>query len=171
MGLKTTLTNFGTISGLKCNYSKTNIMKIGLTTNTPDNIADLGFRIVSELKILEFIVTSKFEESSHNFDTVLEKVLSAAKFWEKFNLSLPGRINICKTFMLSEIGYIASILAPDSDQLSKLQNTMDGFCLGKINVAKDRYYRPLHEAGLGLKKISDFITGLQAKWVKIALTL
>ena len=169
LNLKNTLTNFGIISGLKCNYSKTNVLKIGLINNTPENIADLGFRVVSELKILGFSVTSSFEDSSRNFDTVLEKVLSAAKFWEKFNLSLPGRINICKTFMLSQIGYIASILVPDSEQLSKLQKTMDGFCLGKINIAKDRYYRPPHEAGLGLIKISDFITGLQAKWVKIAL--
>ena len=167
--LKASLTSFGTLSGLQCNYSKTNIMKIGHITPTPEDITNLGFKIVGELKILGFTVTNNFDDSSHNFDTVVEKVLASAKFWEKFTLSLPGRINICKTFLLSQVGYFASILWPSNGQLATLQQIMDKFCIGKFNVAKDRFYRPPHEAGLGLVNLGDFINGLQAKWVKLAL--
>ena len=84
-------------------------MKIGHITPTPEDITNLGFKIVGELKILGFTVTNNFDDSSHNFDTVVEKVLASAKFWEKFTLSLPGRINICKTFLLSQVGYFASM--------------------------------------------------------------
>ena len=169
--LKNLLEEFGAVSGLKCNYGKTNVMKIGIVHNTPENIVNIGFNFVEELKILGFSVTNNFADSYSNFDAVIAKVLANAKFWEKFTLSLPGRINICKTFLLSQIGYIASILTPDNIQLDRIQQILDKFVLGKLNIAKDRFYRPPCETGLGLINIRHFVTGLQAAWIKKALFL
>ena len=69
-------------------------MKIGKVHNTHENIVNIGFNFVEELKILGFSVTNNFADNNSNFDAVIAKVLANAKFWEKFGLSLPGRINI-----------------------------------------------------------------------------
>ena len=116
LSLKNSLTDFGIVSGLKCNYNKTNIMQIGHCQPIPENIRNLGFSFVSGLKILGYWVTNNFEDSSINFDKIIAKISAMAKFCEKFSLSLPGRINICKTFLLSQVGFIASIFLTRQDK-------------------------------------------------------
>jgi len=86
--------------------------------------------------------------------------------WERFYLSLPGRISICKTFMLSQIGYLGSIIMPSDAQLKRLQDLLDKFCLGTLRVAKKRLYLPAREGGLGLINLRDYIISLQCAWIK-----
>jgi hypothetical protein len=52
--------DFGIISGLCTNVEKTTIMRIGNTTSVMDpRIEDLGFTLVTEMKILGFVIDGK----------------------------------------------------------------------------------------------------------------
>jgi hypothetical protein len=100
------------------------------------------------------------------FDETLRKIRQGIEYWERFNLSLPGRISVCKTFLLSQIGYIGSIVSPTAEQEKNLQKALNDFCIGTMRTAAKKLYTPLSEGGLGLIKLSDFITSLQCSWVK-----
>ena len=41
---------------------------------------------------------------------MIEKINSAVNRWARFNLSLPGRINIPKSMLYSQVNYLGSVL-------------------------------------------------------------
>jgi hypothetical protein len=90
------------------------------------------------------------------------------EYFEKFYLPLAGGISVCKTFMLSQIGYTGSFITPDWNQTKRMQDLMDNFCLGTIRFARKKFYLPANMGGggLGLINIKHFITALQCSWIK-----
>jgi hypothetical protein len=119
--IKSILTGFGNISGLKCNVEKSNLLIIG-TDRVPDYATSSDFAVVNSLKILGINITRNFDDLYSNFDKVETKIVSTANFWKRFNLSLIGRINVAKTLMLSQVGYVGCILSPKTKQLKRISN-------------------------------------------------
>ena len=78
---------------------------------------------------------SKLDKLLDNFQTVIEKMLKITRFWSRLNLSLPGRITVAKTFLISQINHIGCILTPSQSQIEMMQNIIDNFCLSSINLA------------------------------------
>lgn len=105
--LKTILTEFSKVSGLNANLQKTQIMAIGDLTNL-EVLNNAGMTVVDEITLLGMKSDNKIEKLHDNFEVVLKKVLGIVYFWERFNLSLPGRILIAKTFLLSQINHIGA---------------------------------------------------------------
>ena len=108
INVKTILDNFGKLSGLIINVEKTQVLPINVTQDLAENIAETGFSIVKNLTILGLDISENFEET--NFNKLMVKIRGMALFWEKFKLSIVGRINIAKTYLLSQIGYFAPVL-------------------------------------------------------------
>jgi hypothetical protein len=102
------------------------------------------------------------------FHDLYVKISNIITSWERYRLSMPGRIGICKTLLLSQISYIGSICNPTDNMLNNIQNLIDSFVMGTLIVSKDRHYIPPSEGGLGLINLKNFLTGLQASWVKKA---
>jgi len=46
------------------------------------------------------------------FNMAIINIDNIARFWNRLNLGIGGRINIAKTFMLSQIGYIGCFVPP-----------------------------------------------------------
>ena len=61
-------------------------------------------------------------------------------YWNRFNLSLPGRIKMSNTFLLSLINHLGCFIMPQEDQIEKMQKIIDNFCVGTHNCAKGRLY-------------------------------
>ena len=95
---------------------------------------------------------------------------NVANYWNRFKLSLPGRIAIAKTFLLSLINHIGCILIPLDHQLVIMQNITDKFCIGPLNISKDRLYTAPCRGGLGLICIKDFLIAQHTIWIKRAST-
>ena len=166
--IRDTLSNFANISGLKCNYSKTKILRIGNIAPLTREILELGFEWVEEIKVLGVTISNDLGKITDNFIETEKKIDNMIKFWSKFNLTLPGRINVIKTFMLSQLGYIGSIISPLQEQLTGIQKKINKYAMGSMIVAENRLYLPLNEGGLGLISISDYLSGLQLAWIKKA---
>jgi hypothetical protein len=45
-------------------------------------------------------------------ENAIVSMRNIAKFWDRLNLSLPGRINIAKALLLPQINYLGSIIQP-----------------------------------------------------------
>ena len=165
--IKIILDNFRTLSGLSTNYEKTAIMRIGnVGTRLPDLMQNLGFSYVDKIKLLGFTITNGDNLANLNFEPVTEKVTNLIKFWERFYLSLSGRITVYKTLLLPQINYVASVLMPSEYTLTNLSLIMENFVCKGFNIAKDRLYRKPQDGGLGLFNLELFINALQCTWIK-----
>jgi len=100
------LETFGALSGLKCNLEKTCLMYIGPANRlAQEQIAGLGFQIVDNIKVLGYTITAEGLDLENIYTTINRKVIANISTWSKFNLSLPGRIRIAKTFLCLQVSY------------------------------------------------------------------
>ena len=162
------MVDFSHISGLKCNFEKTSVIPVGYNPSVPDWLQNCGFRVDTEFKLLGMTIDQKAKKLLDNFDITIKKIKSVANFWTKFKLSLPGRIAVANTYLILQINHIGCFLTPSDFQLSEMQKIIDSFCIGSLNVSSERRYLPAKMGGLGLIKLSDFITAQQTMWIKRA---
>ena len=93
---------------------------------------------------------------------------SIIRYWDRFYLSLQGKITVYKTLLLPQLNYIGSILMPDQITLSDISVLMENFVTQGFQIAKKRLYTAPDQGGLGLFELKDFITALQCTWIKRA---
>ncbi len=91
--------------------------------------------------------------------------------WLPYKLSLPGRINIAKSLMYSQINYLGCFLPFPAGFITSIDNSITNFVKGKLNVAKKRLYKPVKEGGLGLFEITNFLHAQRCAWIRRCLSL
>jgi len=165
--VKNILNDFGRISGLKCNVEKTNILAIGNAGNAEEDLNDIGFNFTRNLTVLGVEIGEQFET---NYDKIIMKVQKQVNFWSRFNLSLPGRITIAKTMMYSQINYLGCFINFSSAQIENISNIITRFVGGKLNIAKQRFFKSPSEGGLGLFELQTFLQAQKCSWVRRAFT-
>ena len=165
--LKKILVDFALISGLVCNFDKTSVIPVGPNADIRDGFND-DIRVESSFTLLGMEIDNKLSNLQSNFDKTIDKIGKCALYWSRFNLTLPGRIAVAKTFMLSLINHIGCILMPSNTQIDKMQTIVDRFCIGKLNVSKERLYLPIDRGGCGLVNIRDFLVAQHTIWLKRA---
>ncbi len=163
--LRRILEDFEAVSGLACNYDKTCVLPIGPLV---PNLDLAGFTITESIKLLGFNVTKNFENSDDTFVQIHEKIKGLISFWERFRLSLPGRISVIKNLLIPQINYLGSILSPSDRVLSAIQDSLDAFALNGINCAKERRYLSPENGGLGLFDLKIFLDAQRCSWLKRA---
>ena len=166
--LKNILSEFGRFSGLKCNVEKSSILQIGNCIPVTEEINSLGFTFVDKFTLLGLDISNNFLQLQQCHDKTVAKIESLVRFWSRFKLSLPGRISISKTLLLSQVNYLGCIIMPTRAQLNAIANIVENFVKGTLPVAKNRYYIPPCQGGLGLINIEDFLIAQQAVWIKRA---
>jgi hypothetical protein len=98
--------DFENISGLSCNVQKSNILLIGHAPEDPagiNEISVLGFNIVDEITVLGFKLNNSEQVVADNSNIILNRLKNQYRIWNRFNLSLPGRLSIAKTMFYSQI--------------------------------------------------------------------
>ena len=132
-------------------------------------ILGLGFPFTNELTILGFILNNNDTFVEKNYKKVLRKIDNIIRFWERFNLSIPGKISIYKTLLIPQINFIASILTPGDVILDRLEKLMDSFVTKGLNISLVKKYTAASRGGLGLFKLKNFISALQVTWINRAV--
>ena len=165
------LNNFENISGLGCNLEKTSLMTIGEVSNIPKNIKELGLNLCNEITLLGAKIKNSGICYESNHKIVLEKVRNTANFWKKFSLSLPGRINVAKTFLYSQINYLGCFLPFTENLVTDLSSEIGNFVMGNLNIGKGRIFDNVENGGLGLFPVKDFIYAQMCSWIKRAIDL
>ena len=167
--LKEILEKFKVLSGLACNVEKSFVMRIGDESDPVDQaIIDIGFPFTEELTILGFKIRNNSNQIASNYEGIRTKVSNIIRFWERFNLTVPGKITIYKTLLLPQINFIATVLTPDEYYLSELEKMMENFVTKGLSLSKKRVYMAVSEGCLGLFKLENFISALQCSWIRRA---
>jgi hypothetical protein len=164
--LRKYLDDFASISGLRCNYDKTMVMPVGTGGPPP---ADMHcFLLSNKITLLGLDITNDIGSISDAFLKIRDKIVNIILFWERFRLSLTGRISIVKTLIIPQLNYLGCILTPDNDTLDQSQTLIDEFVLNGQNMSKDRRYLPPEMGGLGIFNLHDFLIAQKCSWVKRA---
>jgi hypothetical protein len=159
--LKQAMLDFGEFSGLKCNVEKTVLMQIGNIIPPSQEILDLGFTLVDSIKLLGMEIDQNLTKLDDNFVAVHDKIVNSVAYWKRYNLSLPGRINVIKSLMVSLINYLGCFLMPKPVTLNKIQKVLDDYAIGKLKVARNRICLPPDSGGLGLFRLDEFLASQQ----------
>jgi hypothetical protein len=165
------LIKFRVISGLETNVEKTTLMQIGSEDPIPQGILDLGFDVQNSVKLLGLKIKNRGETFSENFESMEEKIQNQIRFWTRFNLSLPGRINVAKTFMYSNLNYLGCFLPMPGGKITQISNLIENYVKGTLNIAKERLTKKREEGGLGLFDIEIFLRAQACTWAKRAQNL
>jgi hypothetical protein len=144
------------------------VVPIGFDNNVPvpDFIANSGFKVVNKVTILGTEISNNVEDLQLNFEKIIVKLHAIKNFWSRFKLSLTGRILVAKKFMLSQIGYLGSVISPTNQQIKAMKTCIEDFVKGGLNVANSRVSGNLVDRGLGMIDVGLYVTALQAAWFK-----
>ena len=139
------LNHFWEISGLKCNIGKTKVIPVGVFEG--ENICqDLKLSWEQDFTILGIEIDNKLNLLNKDFENIYNKTRSIISRWSGYDLSIQGKITVCKTLLISQYTYIGSILdCITSEQMILIQNQMDYFInhgknTPKEDIAKKNHY-------------------------------
>jgi hypothetical protein len=156
--LKKILTDFEQISGLECNLDKTNIMLIGGASHNDNEVRNQGFAEKKSLTILGMKISNKLDvDIQVSADHITRKIVENINRWERFNLSLPGRIQIAKTMLYSQINYLGCFLNFSNNTLLAWESLIHNYVKANLNVSKQRAFLPVEFGGLGLFDLINFL--------------
>jgi hypothetical protein len=106
-----------------------------------------------------------------NFEMLKRKIINALAGWKVRNLSLLGKILIYKTFGLSQIIYVLTVLDLDAAQYKDLDNLFYSFIFGReitcdrrnIRISKSKLCTPVLLGGFGMINFKEIINGIRCK--------
>jgi hypothetical protein len=75
-------------------------------------VTGCGFEVTENLKLLGINIRANLDNVAEIFEGILTKIVNQAAYWERFKLSIPGRITIAKTFLVSQLNYVGCFLSP-----------------------------------------------------------
>jgi exonuclease III len=165
--LKNILDGFGLMSGLICNFEKSFILPTNphIDNELLTEIENIGLPVSNKIKLLGFNITSDGINVREYFDGLYEKILGIIAFWQRFRLSLQGRLNVFKTLILCQINYGGCFLDFGEADVDRLQTICNGFVLSNIRLSKEKLYADPESGGIGLINIKDYLCAQRAVWI------
>ena len=166
------LQTFERLSGLKVNFDKSEIVKLGSTKNDNLNI-DNGIKITKDyLKVLgiKIPINNKVEDLIKlNYEPVLGKIKSIIKTWSRRTLTYFGKATIIKTLILPQIIYqLTNLPSPPDAYLKDIDNLIFEFLWDKKRpkIKKSQLYLEHSHGGLKIPNIYAFSQSLKLRWIK-----
>jgi hypothetical protein len=157
------LTSFGKLSGLNINMDKTHIMITGREWEGPDNIE--GIKIQKECRLLGVLIDYKGKNLQCNWEKCKTKIQGLINFWNQYNLTLIGRVLVAKTFLLSQVSFLMGIIPIDVNTAKIIEEMIEKYTIGKLQIARDRIYNKTEQGGTGLLKLLELDTAMKSAWV------
>ena len=162
------------VSGLKLNADKTEIISKGgnSTFKAKYNGTNVMINICDRIKVNGIVLSYDFEAARKiNIEKLTEMVELQLKSWCKRNLSLLGKIQIFKTFGLSQILYKLTVLHINKSEAKKLTNLIYKFIWNRkmdANKAPDRIKRKtmtgkIKSLGFGMLDFREVVEGIRLK--------
>ena len=108
---------FKQLSGLEINEGKTKRIGTNLENVTPLT-DEVKFKYVTSFTLLGVEIDNKLCNLSQNFELRKKKIRQKIAIWRKLNLSTIGNLIISKTFLISQLGYLLSMMDCPQKNLS-----------------------------------------------------
>ena len=167
------LKEFSVFSGLNINMKKCAILFMGSNNDNAMRTID-NIEIVNKVKIvgIYFSNYNSASEMVENWEGRLAKIKSIIKLWMRRKLTIIGKIQIIKTFILSQLVYVLQSLSLPCDVLSEFNTIIYRFIWRKDNTDKrawERVKRTIlsnskENGGLEMINLHDFQKSFLLSW-------
>uniref|UniRef100_A0A803JA29 Reverse transcriptase domain-containing protein n=1 Tax=Xenopus tropicalis TaxID=8364 RepID=A0A803JA29_XENTR len=163
-----TLQNFGVISGLTINHTKTEALSINLPHELT-KLLSLNFEFQwnkNHITVLGIQLTKTFEQLYQaNYPKVYSKISKLLEDWGKYHISWIGRITAIKMVLLPKLLYLFRVLPIPLKRidLKKLEANLSAFIWAKkpprirVNILQ----RSKRDGGLGLPNLWKYYIAAQ----------
>ena len=118
-------------------------------------------QLSNNFKLLGFHIDNKLDELETNERFIEDKIGDIVNFWSKLNLSIHGRLTVYKTYILSQLSYIGTVLEFSSDFTKRIETKALDYVRGVDKISARKSQRDIEYGGLGLVRIKDFTDGLK----------
>lgn len=162
-----TVDNFGNFSGLKLNKGKTEGMWLGSNRKNTASPLDLSWP-KKPIRILGVYLSYNEPECDKlNFETKIKKAKNILQLWKMRNLTLMGRIQIIKTFIISQFLFICSVTPIPDRYVKEINNMVYNFIWkgGKDKIKRSTLVSKYENGGLNAPDIQKMIEVSRIQWV------
>ena len=164
----TEVEKFGSFSGLRLNRDKTEGLWLG--SNSDNKTKPLGISWpVKPLRILGvYFSYNNISCDKYNFEEKISKVRSILNIWKSRNLTLLGKIQITKTFIISQFLYTCSVITMPAKYQKEVNNLIYKFIWkGKRDKLKRAVMvRKFEKGGLKAPDLQLMIDATKINWIK-----
>jgi hypothetical protein len=129
----------------------------------------IPFKYTTELKMLGFSIKKNECMNVTNYEIVKSKIRRIINNWNRYGLTLGGKITVIKTLVLPHISFVGSVLEPPEGWVERISEIIEKFVLGTEKFAKIKIYTNSEKGGLGLIPIREYILSQQCAWLKKAM--
>ena len=161
--LKSIFNSFFILSGLQLNVDKTTVIPVASadTQAFRQDILDTGFAYDTKFTVLGFDIDNKLSLLHKNIDKIKFKMANISNFWSKVPMSLCGKITVSKTFLLSQIAYICSVIPTPNSDFRIFDKIISNFITYKTGIKESLVFKGTCHGGLGLIRSRDFVDGIR----------
>ena len=142
--MKKIFESFADLSGLEINEGKTKVIRIGSKLDDKKPLTNLvKFVYDTEFTLLGVNIDNKLKKLENNFIERMTKISQKIAIWRKLNLSEIGNLIISKTFLISQLGYLLSMMECPDHLIATIQEDIDRFIFRtnkSPRMAEDRRY-------------------------------
>jgi hypothetical protein len=72
---------------------------------------------------------------------------------------------VAKSFLISQVSFYLGIIPLDINAGKAIEEMIEKYAIGKLQIAKDRIYNKVEQGGTGLLKITELDTAMKSAWV------
>ena len=122
---------------------------------------EVKFEYVKTFILLGVEIDNKAENLKENFVARKKKIRKKIAIWRKLNLNTIGNPIVAKTFLISQLGYLLSMMECPKEILDEMQGDIDSFILKNKThwVSKDRIHMDPKKRGLGAMNLETYAIG------------
>ena len=131
-------------------------------------IDGFGFTVSNHFKLLGVTICNTLDNIPEIYGPLIEKMNSLINFWSRFKLTLPGRLTIMKTCLISQLNYIGCFLPMPDDILNTFQQLINNFVKKNLPVSAQRLYLSPQDGGLGIFNLKQFFLAQHCSWIRRA---
>jgi hypothetical protein len=107
--------------------------------------------------------------SELNYSPKLKKIEQIINIWRQRNLTLYGRVQLIKTYLISQIVYLLAVLpAPSIDFIKQLESILFKFLWNNKTerIKRTTLYQSLAEGGITMPHLPSFNYALKLAWLR-----
>ena len=159
---------FGKFSGLVLNRDKTEAMWIGASSDNTSK--PLGVSWPAEpLRVLgvHFSYNEK-ECNKANFENKINKCEQIINLWNMRNLTMLGRVQIIKTFLISQFLFVSSCIEMPHYVKRRITEMVFKFIWknGRDKIKRAALYKSIENGGLRVPDIQEMINASKIMWLR-----
>ena len=157
---------FAIVSGLQINRDKTYVLLLG-PLHGKEIVTPFGKK-VRLIKILgiHFSMDPEVQERI-NYKEILSKIKHLLTWWKQRDLTLMGKIQLIKMFVISKLIYISSLTPIPQGVIADLNRlTFDFLWHGKDKIKREVTFLKYEKGGLKMIDFQLFIRTQRIMWIK-----